>query len=144
MAKWIVSFIVLALIGLTIYLFIYPSGFYDIRELLNKNSVTIKTDLSLTPDKVNIYWTPEIGPSQKIVDRGQELPLVYKEYGPNKFTVTYDHDTVGEFSYWKMNKWHGHHHIIELTQNSKGNIELSVQVSGPDADGANGVSIIKK
>ena len=141
---WIIVSLFLAIVGLGVLFFISPSSFYKIRAKLNLDSIEVRADKNLDVNKVDIYWTPEFGPSRKIVERGQELPLIYKEYGPNRFTVTYDQDTVGEFSYWKMNNWHGHYHLIELTQNSKGKIEFSVQVTGPDAGGANGVAITKK
>jgi hypothetical protein len=132
--KWTVLMVVLTGLGLFIYLIVSPTGFYDIREFLNQNSITIRTDNKLDKTKVDVFWTPEMGRTLKVVDNGEELDIIYKEYGPNLFTVIYNHDTVGTFSYFKTNNWHGHRHVIKLTLTDKGDIKCNVGVSGPDAD----------
>ena len=109
-------------------------GFYDLREILNKNSVEIQVSDQLEKNKVDVLWMDEFKNFKKIVRNGKETGVIYKEYGRNKFAVTYEQDTAGIFEYFKLNNWHGHKHIIRLIKNdSSEKIECNVEIFGPDA-----------
>ena len=106
------------------------SKFYELREYLNKNSISINTNNNLDINKVDVYWYSDFKNGQ-IIKNGKATNLVFKEYGPNKFVILYDKDTVKEFIYGKSNSWHGHKHLISLSKKNK-NIEVEIKIVGPD------------
>ncbi len=132
--KWtFITFFSIFLIGLIcfIYFSYNPSRFYEMREYLNQNSIVINTDDNLDINKVNIYWVSETNDGQ-IIKNGQSTGLIFKEYGPNRFTILYERDTIKKFMYYKSNNWHGHKHLISLSKEKNKKTEVSVEIIGPD------------
>ncbi len=132
--KWIfITFFSIFLIGLisAIYFSYNSNHFYQLREYFNQNSIVINTDDNLDINRVNIYWVSETNDGQ-IIKNGRSTGLIFKEYGPNKFTILYERDTIKKFMYYKSNNWHGHKHLISLSKEKNKKIEVSVQIIGPD------------
>ena len=91
-----------------------PEMFYDIRAFLNQNEFSIITKNDIEISKVNVFWSSDFKAGQ-IIKNGKETDLTYKEYGPNKFTIVYEKDTLGKFIYFKTNNWHGHKHKLSIS-----------------------------
>lgn len=131
--KWIfitfTTVILIANIGL-IYFNYNTIKLYELREYMNPNSIEINTSNNLNINRINIYWNSETKAGQ-IVKNGKETNLIFKEYGPNSFTVLYEKDTIKQFTYFKTNNWHGHKHIISLSRNNE-NIKTEFKIIGPD------------
>ncbi len=125
------SLFLIILISSWYYIF-HLNGVYEIRDYLNQNSIEINVSNELKIEKVDIIWTGEFRRPEKIVSKGKETGIIYKEYGKNTFVIIYDKDTVGAFRYFKGNNWYGHEHVIQLTKNNK-NIQCNIDIFGPNA-----------
>lgn len=135
--KWIfITFFSIFLIGLIciIYFSYNPSRFYEMREYFNQNSITIKTDSNLDLNKINIHWISETNDGL-LIKNGQPTNLIFKEYGPNRFTILYERDTIKKFMYFKGNNWHGHEHKFFLSKKKSSNkINVNVEIFGLDVN----------
>ncbi len=132
--KWLFKFFAtIALIGiLCIVFFNYnPNRFYELREFFNKNSISIYANNNLNKHKVDIYWYSDFKSGQ-VIKNGKITDLAYKEYGPNKFIVLYEKDTIKEFIHYKSNNWHGHQYLISLSKGNNKNINAEIEIIGPD------------
>ena len=132
--KKIIYFILSLFFVFSICFLLFVKNYYDVRDFLNPNSFDFELSKKIDKTKIDVYWNTDFKNSIKIISKGQSTGEIYKKYGKNIFTVTYENDTVGTFQYFKFNNWHGHEHLVKLTENNNSEITFDIKIKGPDEE----------